>query len=88
MHPPQAIAVADARIDEKPPEWWLWKAVLADALALVAGQRSATSHEQLRAYVWIYVSTRRGLGSFPWVCEVLGLEPSAVRRAIGDERGH
>jgi hypothetical protein len=65
----------------------LWAAVLLDALETLNGRgldHGAVAQAQARH--WFFESTEHGPGSFRWTCDVLGLEPAAVRRAL--ERGH
>jgi hypothetical protein len=61
----------------------LWAAVLADALALVSGEMSgtATQFEQRAARRWLSARGEQ-IGGFAWVCQMLGLEPQAVRVVI------
>jgi hypothetical protein len=72
----------------EPGERWLWAGVLLDALETLNGRgldHGAVAQAEVRA--WIGNATARGPGSFLWICEMLELEPAAVRRAL-DGRGH
>jgi len=67
----------------------LWGAVLDQALNdLVERRRYADRYNTSRvnlirkqAYNWFFESAEMGVGSLFWVCDVLGLSPSYVRRA-------
>ena len=71
------------------PEHALWQAVLAQAVEDLHGgpllnrkkarQRAQTMAE---ARTWIADRSWTGVGSFRWVCEVLGLDAVAVRAAL------
>jgi len=71
------------------PEHTLWQAVLAQAVEDLHGgpllnrkkarQRVQTMAE---ARAWMTDRSWTGVGSFPWVCEVLGLDAASVRAAL------
>lgn len=70
----------------RPREWFLWLAVMEDAVAVRMGAASALTQHQSDAAAW-FASGRTNTGSFLWVCELLGLSPEAVRAALrGQER--
>lgn len=67
----------------------LWQAVLAQALEDLRGgallnQKKARQRAQImaEAQAWIADPAWTGVGSFPWVCEVLGLDAASVRAAL------
>lgn len=73
----------------------LWAAVLSGAIAdwadwVKKGQpgvsRKNTSMaapgEGAKAQRWLFEAKHRGVGSFPWVCDVCGLDPEAVRERL------
>lgn len=66
-------------------ERWLWGAVFLRALCDLAGLVNAMDEEssgiRRAAFEWITSSTSK-CGSFRWVCQVLDLDPSTVRRRI------
>jgi hypothetical protein len=71
-----------------PPEWLLWCAVFVDALEVLEGHGVyADARQRQCARNWMR-STDHRPGSFEWVCEYLGLNAMAVRRALGNGRGH
>ena len=67
----------------------LWGAVLAQARADLRGGASLNREKsrkraQMMAEARAWMTDRRwtGVGSFPWVCEVLGLDAAPVRAAL------
>ena len=62
------------------PEKQLWFAVLLDAIAL-CGPGTWHRADRRDAVLWV-ASDVEEVGSFVFVCDVLSLSPSAVRRAI------
>ena len=77
------LAIADLKrfhnVDESParpsPEKLLWSTVLELALTDLESADGATKR---RTRAWV-TSRRRDIGSFWWVCEILGFDPQAVR---------
>ncbi len=72
------------------PETRLMAAVLEDAVALCARAASGRDPEVLKetqaAGEWMASDDRTGAFAFASICDVLGLEPDSVRRAIVDIR--
>lgn len=67
----------------------LWRAVFAQALEDLRGgphlnREKSRKRAQMMAEARAWMTDRRwtGVGSFPWVCEVLGLDAAAVRAAL------
>jgi len=67
----------------------LWRAVLVRALEDLHGgvplnRKKARERARMRAEARAWIADRRGtgVGSFPWVCEVLGLDAVVVRAAL------
>ena len=67
----------------------LWRAVLEQALEDLRGgahlnrEKSRKRAQMMaEARAWITDRSWTGVGSFPWVCEVLGLEAAPVRAAL------
>ena len=73
----------NARNDDLPPpangpEVSLWYHVLASAFDDLHG----SDRERADSESWFQAETD-GIGSFLWVCEVLGISASAIRRRLG-----
>ena len=71
------------------PEHALWRAVLEQAVEDLRGgahlnrEKSRKRAQMMaEARAWITDQSWTGVGSFPWVCEVLGLEAASVRAAL------
>lgn len=69
----------------------LWRAVFAQALEDLRGgpqlnrEKSRKRTQMIaEARAWMTDRSWTGVGSFPWVCEVLGLDAVAVRAALVD----
>ncbi len=76
-----SVARVQARAEQA-----LWGAVLAQALADLRGGASLNREKSQKraqmmaaARAWIADQTWTGVGSFPWVCDVLGLDAARVR---------
>lgn len=67
-------------------EFRLLLALLTDAVSCYVRYAKARDPEQRRlfneAYHWFHSSNQRGLFAFETVCDVLGLEPDAVRKSL------
>lgn len=57
----------------------LWRAVLLNAMIVL--QRSKRPGIRMEAIQWFY-SQNYHVGSFRWVCDILGLEKGHIRAAI------
>jgi len=76
------------------PEWKLWAAVLETALDDVYGLSALRSHTtaareretkgRLPALAW-FADEQNSVGTFHWICDVLDLDPNAVRRIAAAE---
>lgn len=73
------------------PEHALWQAVFAQALEDLRGgphlnrEKSRKRAQMIaEARAWIADRDWTGVGSFPWVCEVLGLDAAPVRAALAE----
>jgi hypothetical protein len=64
---------------ELEPEYYLWLAVVQEA---VRDARSDSERLRRTALNW-FMSNGREVGGFGWVAELLGLDPAAVREALG-----
>ena len=90
-----SVAVDESVLDEQhpyQPERALWTAVLVDAIEdywHVPGYLAPNVRPlwQRQVRVWFDSQDRR-VGSFWWICQVLGLDPCAVRSRIGDPECH
>ncbi len=78
-----------ARRDGRRAEHALWGAVFAQALADLRGGAHLNKEKprqrtrlMAEAQAWIADRGWTGVGSFPWVCEVLGLDTALVRAAL------
>lgn len=62
----------------------LWSAVLFDALATLKLWRrdGKNALEGRKAEQWLLHADERGVGSFAWVCQVLGIDPVAARERL------
>ena len=67
------------------PEHMLWRAVLEDAIRLAQGARPPGAYRpadaQAEARTWI-ASEAETDGTYRWTCDVLGLDPNALRRKL------
>ena len=71
------------------PEHALWQAVFAQALEDLRGgahlnrEKSRKRAQMIaEARAWMTDRSWTGVSSFPWVCEVLGLDAASVRTAL------
>ena len=78
-----------ARRDGRRAEHALWRAVFAQALEDLRGgahlnrEKSRKRAQMMaEARAWIMDPSWTGVGSFPWVCEVLGLDAAPARAAL------
>ena len=63
----------------------LWGAVFEQALADLHGstrRNGAGSQRRAEARTWIADRDGKGVGSFPWVCQMLGLDAALLRTAL------
>ena len=67
----------------------LWRAVFEQALKDLRGgahlnreKAQKRTRMMVEAQAWIADRGWTGVGSFPWVCEVLGLDAASVRAAL------
>jgi hypothetical protein len=71
---------------EMNPEMILWSRVLLQAIWDLAGiklkvQKSEAPRLQRRTRAW-FLSTKDSVGSFIWICNILSLDPDAVRERV------
>jgi hypothetical protein len=71
---------------EMNPEMVLWSRVLLQAIWDLAGiklkvQKSEAPRLQRRTRAW-FLSTKDSVGSFIWICNILSLDPDAVRERV------
>lgn len=67
---------------QKSGEWHLWRAVMEDAVAIVRGHVLVDDRVYEETVDWVVNDVHLHVGSFRWVCKQLGLDKSAVRRAL------
>jgi hypothetical protein len=74
-----------------PPEFRshveLWQSALVDAIYVARGEVSAPHAERERTRRW-FCRSSSSPRSFLWICEILGWEPSAVRRYALHDGSH
>jgi hypothetical protein len=73
-------------MSEMNPEMVLWSRVLLQAIWDLAGiklkvQKSEAPRLQRRTRAW-FLSTKDSVGSFIWICNILALDPDAVRERV------
>jgi hypothetical protein len=60
----------------------LWAAKLSVHLTDLTSARNVPALHRVQAEHWIFHSTDVGVGSFHWVCSILGVEEEVIRRGI------
>lgn len=64
------------------PETRLWAAVLKLGIEDYCNTSLLPKHEEREVYRWVHDRERYGVGTFVWVCEMTGYEPSHVRKYV------